>query len=66
MIVKATVSFCGVVSMGRGEVAEVADGPALKDLLDAGYVVEAKKEKEKEPEKPKAAKKKAVKSSEDK
>lgn len=66
MIVKAKISFCGIVSMGRGEVADIAEGPVLKDLLSAGYVEEVKKPKEKEPEEKKPTKKKAVKSGENK
>ena len=65
MIVKAIKSFCGIVSMGRGEVAEIAEGPVLEDLLRAGYVEEVKKPKEKEPEVKKPSQKK-VKSGEGK
>lgn len=66
MKVRALLSFCGTVSMGRGEVADVTDKAVLDDLLQAGYVEEVKKQKEKEPEKKPVQKKKAVKSGEDK
>ena len=58
MKVKALVSFCGKVSMGKGEVREVTYQDILKDLLKAGYVVEVKEET------PKPALKKAVKANE--
>ena len=57
MKVKAKVSFCGVVSMGAGEVGEVADKALFADLIGAGYVEEIKdKEEAKEPTKKKAVK----------
>lgn len=45
MLVKATISFCGEISMKRNEVRECANGVTLKDLLACGYVVKAKTEK---------------------
>ena len=42
MIVKATVSFAGAVSMGFGEVRDIPEGAVLSDLLRAGYVVAEK------------------------
>lgn len=64
MKVKATVSFCGAVTMGLGEVREIEDGDILKSLLGAGYVKEVteKAEKVEEVKKPR---KKAVKAIED-
>lgn len=43
--VKALVSFCGVVTMGIGDVADIKDKAIVDDLLQAGYVekVETKK-----------------------
>lgn len=60
MKIKAKVSFCGVLSMGKGEVREYSDEAVLSDLLKAGYIEEvAAKEPKAEP----STKKKAVKSS---
>ena len=47
MLVRATLSFTGVISMTRGEVREISDLAVAKDLLKAGYVEEVKKKKEK-------------------
>jgi hypothetical protein len=61
MKIKAKVSFCGVLSMGKGEVREYSDEAVLSDLLKAGYIEEvvAKETTKAEP----STKKKAVKSS---
>lgn len=42
---RALVSFCGVVTMGKGEIAEITDKAIYEDLLQAGYIekVETKK-----------------------
>lgn len=40
MMVKAKVSFAGIISMVRGECREIADGEVLNDLLKTGYVEE--------------------------
>lgn len=45
MLVKATVSFCGVVSMRMGETKDISDKPILTDLLKAGYVEKIEEEK---------------------
>ena len=45
MLVKATTSFAGKISMRRNEVRECADSDTLKDLLNCGYVVKVKPEK---------------------
>ena len=42
MKIKAKVSFCGVLSMGKGEVREYSDQAVISDLLRAGYVEEVK------------------------
>lgn len=57
MLVKALVSFSGTVSMGVGEVKEIADKATAKDLLSCGYVVQL--DKEQPVEKVKKATKKA-------
>ena len=58
MKIKAKVSFCGVLSMGVGEVRECTDKELLADLLRAGYVEEVKDEPAEEPKKPAAPRKK--------
>lgn len=45
MLVKATISFCGVVSMRMGEVRDITDKPVLTDLLKAGYIEKIEEEK---------------------
>lgn len=62
MKIKAKVSFCGVLSMGKGEIREYGNETVLSDLLRAGYIEEVVTETEKPAEKA-APKKKAVKSS---
>ncbi len=47
MLVKALVSFCGVVSMTGGEVKDITEKPIVDDLVKAGYVEKVKKEKKK-------------------
>lgn len=42
MKVKAKVSFCGVLSMAKGQEAEIPESEELSDLLAAGYVEEIK------------------------
>lgn len=58
MKVKATISFSGIISMSRGEVAECPEGDVLHDLLKAEYVVPAD---EKTAEKPESRAKKRAK-----
>ena len=58
MKVKALKSFSGAVSMSRGQEKEISDKYLLSDLLNAGYVVEAKDTET--AEKPKKKAKKAV------
>ena len=38
MLVKALVSFSGVISMGLGEERDIKDKAIVKDLLACGYV----------------------------
>lgn len=42
MLIKAKVSFAGVVSMGVNEIREVHNEEVVRDLLKAGYVEEVK------------------------
>ena len=37
---KALVTFCGIISMAKGDVAEIADKAVANDLLKAGYIKE--------------------------
>lgn len=61
---KALKSFCGKVSMRRGEIKAISDPIIVKDLLRAGYIEEIKPAKgkpnveaeEKPEEKPKKKK----------
>ena len=66
MAYKATIAFSGrKLSMRRGEVRDITDEALLKDLLNAGYVIELKESKplESKPEasKPKTSSKKTAK-----
>lgn len=38
MKIKALTSFCGALSMGKGQEMECNDDVVLQDLLQAGYV----------------------------
>ena len=53
MLYKATVSFSGNVSMVANEVRELTDKKVIKDLLDAGYIIEFKADKKPKPKKKK-------------
>lgn len=58
---KALISFCGAVSMEKGQVGEIPDKSISKSLLKAKYieeVKEVKQAKEKTSTPKKAAKKK--------
>lgn len=46
MKVEAVISFCGVLSMAKGEVREYSNEAVLADLISAGYVKEIKEETE--------------------
>lgn len=72
MKVKALISFCGKLSMGKGEVIDCRDEALVKELVSAGYI-ERVDEPKAEPEQPAEApaskptkKKKAVKPDGDK
>ena len=41
-MLKALVSFSGVISMRQGETMEIDDADVVADLLRAGYVEEVK------------------------
>ena len=47
MVYRAKVSFCGLVTMRKGEEKEIKDKDIVKDLLKAGYIEEVKTEKTK-------------------
>lgn len=51
---KALTSFAGVISMGKGETRDISDKSLVEDLLQAGYIEEARK---KQPDKKAAPKK---------
>ena len=42
MIVRATKSFCGVVTMRKGQERDISDAALIKDLKQAGYIIEVK------------------------
>lgn len=42
MLYKATKSFSGLVNMIANEVREIKDKEIVKDLLNAGYIIEYK------------------------
>lgn len=44
---RALVSFSGLITMKKNEVKEIKDKAIVKDLLNAGYIVEVKSAKEK-------------------
>lgn len=44
---KALKSFCGKVSMKKGETKDINDKEIIKDLLNAGYIEEIKDETKK-------------------
>jgi len=53
---KALVSFSGSISMASGQVAEIADEPLAKDLLNAGYIIPLVADEKPKAEKPKEEK----------
>lgn len=57
MRVRATVSFCGKVTMTAGEIREIGDPAVLADLQKAGYVIPAEKNAAEPPEEEKKTKK---------
>ncbi len=42
---KALVSFCGAISMGKGEIKEISDKKIANDLINAGYIEEVQSPK---------------------
>ena len=42
---KALKSFCGKLTMNKGQVREIADKEFAKNLLEAGYIEEVKSTK---------------------
>lgn len=46
MKIEALTSFCGVLSMAKGEVREYNEDGVLMDLLSSGYVKEVRAEPE--------------------
>lgn len=44
---KALKSFCGKVSMKKGETKDIDDKNVIEDLLNAGYIEEIKNESKK-------------------
>lgn len=49
MIYRALKSFCGRVSMQRGEEKEITDKKVISDLLRVGYIEELKPPKKEKP-----------------
>lgn len=66
MKIEALVSFCGVLSMAKGEIRDYSDMAVVSDLLDAGYVKEVTESAESVENKPKDTTGKAVESGESK
>ena len=66
MKIEALVSFCGALSMAKGEVRDCGDMAVVSDLLDAGYVREVEESAEPTENKPKSTTRKAVKPGESK
>lgn len=46
MKIEALTSFCGVLSMAKGEIREYSNDAVLTDLLSAGYVKEIRADPE--------------------
>lgn len=40
MKIEAMVSFCGVLSMSKGEIRDYSAEPVVSDLMEAGYIRE--------------------------
>lgn len=62
-MIRALVSFSGLISMAQGEIREIADEAMKKDLLSAGYIEEITPDSEpkKKPTKKSTGKKKTAK-----
>ncbi len=57
MKIKAKISFCGALTMAKGETKTIEDNKVVDDLIEAGYVEVVE---EKEPEEKPAQEKKQV------
>lgn len=60
MKIEALASFCGKLSMAKGEIRECSDQAVLSDLLKAGYVKEIRHEEEKKTKRSRAPTRKDV------
>lgn len=58
MIIEALTSFCGVLSMAKGEVREYGNETVLADLISAGYIKEVRADPEPKKSTPKRSVKK--------
>lgn len=58
MKIEALKSFCGVISMAKGEVRECSNKSVLADLVSAGYVKEVRSDPEPKKTTPKRSVKK--------
>ncbi len=61
MKIEALVSFCGTLSMTRGEIRDYSNDAVVSDLLKAGYVKPAEEPDEPAEKKAKSTTRKAVK-----
>ena len=44
---RALTSFSGIVSMAMGEIREISDPSIVRDLLNAGYIMQVEQEQPK-------------------
>lgn len=58
MKIEAITSFCGVLSMAKGEVREYSDEAVLADLISAGYIKEVRADPDQKKTTPKRSVKK--------
>lgn len=59
MNIEALTSFCGVLSMAKGEVREYGNEAVLADLISAGYAKEVRADTEPKKTTPKRSVKKS-------
>lgn len=64
MKIEALTSFCGVLSMARGEVRDYNNEAVIADLLSAGYIKTVDEQTESAEKKSKASTRKGVKADE--
>lgn len=64
MKIEALTSFCGVLSMARGEVRDYNNEAVIADLLSAGYIKTVDEQTESAEKKSKASTRKEVKADE--